>query len=186
MDTKRPDNRDLQELLEKKKDLLSLFSSFEDRIDHKISHLTDSTEGSPEHHGETSDKNTAVKEPEDDLFEQAVRKSQKTQVKDGIIGYHTEEILGIDAALAALDNDTSEAKEAETKIEAVTPEEITTPDPPTAENNPPETTGDTEQVDGPELAFIAEPSTEEEAAEIIISDSIETISSEDIKTPVEV
>lgn len=112
MDTKRPDNRELQDLLEKKENLLSLFSAFEDRIDHKISHFTDSMEIPVEKIRETLDQNPQQPKqepeeakPEDDIFEQAVLKSQDHSSKDGIIGYHTEEILGIDAALAAFNHD---------------------------------------------------------------------------------
>lgn len=183
MDTKRPDNRDLQDLLEKKKDLLSLFSAFEDRIDHKISHLTDSTELPTKKIREATNNSTFQTEPKDDIFEQAVLKSQQPPSTDGIIGYHTEEILGIDAALAALDSDTSAPKEAAPKVEADTSDKNTALNTQIPQKNCQETASGTEEKSLSDPAFISDPSTEPEATEMSISNSIETITPEPQASP---
>lgn len=119
MDKRNPESREVEELLEKKKDLFSLFSVFEDRIDHKISHLADSAEipvesikqkiAEPSRHH--------LEDPVEDLFEQAVLKSRQKTHESGIIGFHTEEILGVEGALAEIKKTEpvkpSEAKRAE-------------------------------------------------------------------------
>lgn len=104
MDKRNPESREVEELLEKKKDLFSLFSAFEDRIDHKISHLTDSAEIPVESIKQniTEPSGHHLEDPAEDLFEQAVLKSQQKTHEDGIIGFHTEEILGVEEALAEL------------------------------------------------------------------------------------
>ena len=104
MDKRNPESREVEELLEKKKDLFSLFSAFEDRIDHKISHLTDSAEIPVESIKQniTEPSGHYLEDPAEDLFEQAVLKSQQKTHEDGIIGFHTEEILGVEEALAEL------------------------------------------------------------------------------------
>lgn len=104
MDKRNPESREVEELLEKKKDLFSLFSAFEDRIDHKISHLTDSAEIPVESIKQKIVESTGhhLADPVEDLFEQAVLKSQQKTHESGIIGFHTEEILGVEEALAEL------------------------------------------------------------------------------------
>ena len=104
MDKRNPESREVEELLEKKKDLFSLFSAFEDRIDHKISHLTDSAEIPVESIKQNIVEPSGhhLEDPAEDLFEQAVLKSQQKTHEDGIIGFHTEEILGVEEALAEL------------------------------------------------------------------------------------
>ena len=79
MDKRNPESREVEELLEKKKDLFSLFSAFEDRIDHKISHLTDSAEIPVEAIKQKIVESTGhhLEDPGEDLFEQAVLKSQQ-------------------------------------------------------------------------------------------------------------
>lgn len=104
MDKRSPESREVEELLEKKKDLFSLFSAFEDRIDHKISHLTDSAEIPVESIKQKIAEPSGhhLEDPAEDLFEQAVLKSQQKSHESGIIGFHTEEILGVEEALAEL------------------------------------------------------------------------------------
>ena len=104
MDKRNPESREVEELLEKKKDLFSLFSAFEDRIDHKISHLTDSGEIPVESIKQKIVESTGhhLEDPVEDLFVQAVLKSQQKTHESGIIGFHTEEILGVEEALAEL------------------------------------------------------------------------------------
>lgn len=88
-------SHDTQKLIERKNALLSSFSDSEDRIARKISHLPQSEA--------TFVMADTPHDPIDQLFDEAVEKAERRQkTDDEIIGYHTEEILGVEEALLAL------------------------------------------------------------------------------------
>ena len=87
-------SRETEDLLDRKNVLLSSFTSSERRIDHKISKLEKTFAASPA---------PRTHDHLDQLFEAAVeRAANPPQNEGGIIGYHTEEILGVEEALARL------------------------------------------------------------------------------------
>ncbi|MDO4288291.1 MAG: hypothetical protein Q4C55_03795 [Eubacterium sp.] len=91
-------SRETDKLLNRKDGLLSSFSDSESRIDDKISKIFDAPITSPE-----------AEDPLDLLFQQAVEKASKKRHAEGeIIGYHTEEILGVEEALAQMKAQTSD------------------------------------------------------------------------------
>lgn len=154
MDKRNPESREVEELLEKKKDLFSLFSAFEDRIDHKISHLADSAEIPVESIKEKTEapSDRHSKDPVENLFEQAVLKSQQKSHQSGIIGFHTEEILGVEDALAEI----RKAEAADVSEPAETPAEVfAAPEEPVISTQPEPLETPCQEPDEPEPAKAA-------------------------------